>query len=169
MTVQPRTASPRWAVALAHVVPLLTLPSALWRLPLALGFSNGLLEHGVPATMHRWEAVSVLILSALCEGAALLSLGLVRPWGERVPAWFPRLAGRRIAPRLVIVPFVLGTLALALIWGYAFRDGAELGEVTYAAEGWRVLLVACYAPLVLWAPANAVLVIAYARRRHRIG
>ena len=81
---------PRWATVAAHLVPLVTLPSALWRLPLALGFSMGVLESsGVAVHVTGWESVYVLALSVVSEGAALLTLGLVRPWGEHVPDWIP--------------------------------------------------------------------------------
>jgi cbb3-type cytochrome oxidase subunit 3 len=50
-------------------------------------------------------------------------------------------------------------------WGYAFRDFGSLDGIEYTHEAWRVLLVACYAPLVLWAPLLAVVTWAYWRRR----
>ena len=104
-------------------------------------------------------------LSLVLEGLALLTLGLVRPWGERVPAWFPRIGGRRIPRMAVVVPAALGAIALALIWGYAFRDFPSPPDMQFSHDGWQVLLVACYAPLVLWAPLLAAVTYAYWRRR----
>lgn len=49
----PRTALavPRWADRLAHLIPLMTLPSGLWRLGLAFGSSMGALDdNGRPCT-----------------------------------------------------------------------------------------------------------------------
>ena len=109
-TAQP---VPRWANIAAHLTVLTTLPSGLWRIPIALGFSMGMLDDGRPIHMHGWESVYVVGLSVVAEGAALLTLGLVRPWGERVPGWFPVIRGRRIPPMAVVVPAALGVLALA--------------------------------------------------------
>jgi hypothetical protein len=156
---------PRWANIAAHLTVLTTLPSGLWRIPIALGFSMGMLDDGRPVHMHGWESVYVVGLSVVAEGAALLTLGLVRPWGERVPRWFPVIHGRRIPPMAVVVPAALGALALAAIWGYAFRDFGSLDGIEYTHEAWRVLLVACYAPLILWAPLLAAVTWAYWRRR----
>ena len=71
-----------------------------------------------PVHVTGWESVYVLGLSVVSEGAALLTLGLVRPWGERVRA-VPDSAAAGASP--AFVPLHLGA-ALALIWGYAFRD-----------------------------------------------
>ncbi|MEV6785257.1 hypothetical protein AB0M96_22935, partial [Streptomyces sp. NPDC051098] len=69
----------RVAVA-AHAVPLITLPSGLWRLALAAGLPVA--EDSVP----DWgQGVYVVMLSVVSEALALLTLGLVRSWGEVVP------------------------------------------------------------------------------------
>src|SRR5690349_8118710 len=82
---------PRWADRAAHLTALTTLPSGLWRIPLALGFSMGMTEEHAAVYVGGWESVYVLSLSVVAESAALLTLGLVRPWGERVPSWLPRI------------------------------------------------------------------------------
>ena len=156
---------PRWANIAAHLTALTTLPSGLWRIPIALGFSMGMLDDGRAVHMHGWESVPIVGLSVVAESAALLTLGLVRPWGERVPGWFPVIGGRRIPPMAVVVPAALEALALAAIWGYAFRDFGSLDGIEYSHPFWRVLLVACYAPLILWAPLLAAVTWAYWRRR----
>ena len=160
---------PRWAVTAAHLVPFTTLPSGLWRVPVAFGFSMGILDNGAEVHTSGWESVYVLSLSLVLEALALLTLGLVRPWGERVPAWIPGIGGKRIPPKAVVVPAALGAIALALIWGYAFRDFPDPPDMEFSSTGWQVLLVACYAPLVLWAPLLAVVTYAYWRRRRHEG
>jgi hypothetical protein len=150
-------------VTAAHLVPLVTLPSALWRLPVAFGFSMG-----TDARIDvGWESVYVLGLSVVTEALALLTLGLVRPWGERVPAWIPLIGGRRVPPMAAIVPALLGALMLMAIWGYAFRDMLALPELEFTHEGWHVLLVAAYLPLLLWGPLLAAVTFAYWKRRCR--
>jgi hypothetical protein len=159
---------PRWANTAAHLVAFTTLPSALWRLPLAFGFSMGALEpNGAPVHVTGWESVYVLSLSLVSEAAALLTLGLVRPWGERAPSWFPLIGGRRLRPLAVIVPAAVGAVLLALIWGFAFRDFPDMDQLEFSHTGWKVLLVAAYAPLLAWAPLLAAVTYAYWRRRCR--
>lgn len=68
---------PRWARVAAYVVPLLTVPSGLWRLALALDVP-GMPYPGQPAGQRLY----VVFLSLLAEGLALLTLGLVQPWGR---------------------------------------------------------------------------------------
>jgi hypothetical protein len=52
---------PRWAYRLAHLIPLLTLPSGLWRLGLAAGSSMDMLEDsGRPAHVHGGEVWYVI-------------------------------------------------------------------------------------------------------------
>jgi hypothetical protein len=145
----------RWAVRAAHLVSLVVLPSALWRVGLVLGFSMGGLENGEPVHVTGWEAVYVLCLSLVTEGFALLTLGLVKPWGER----FPR--------RLVLGLATFGVISLALLWGYAFRDFPNVAEGSNElgfSDAGHVLLLVCYLPLLLWAPLLAAVTWDYSRR-----
>jgi hypothetical protein len=155
---------PRWAELAAHLVPLVTLPAALWRIALALGASMGLedADVGPGTTIYNFA------LSAVSEGAALLTFGLVRPWGERAPGWIPVIGGRRLAPAPVIAAAVAGALALQAIWAFAFFQlSSGQDELRFTGPGWRALLVACYAPNLLWAPLLGAVTWAYWRRRCR--
>jgi hypothetical protein len=67
----------------------------------------------------------------------------------------------------VVIPAALGAVALAAICGYAFRDFPNPPDMHFTHDGWRILLVACYAPLLLWAPLLAAVTYAYWRRRAR--
>jgi hypothetical protein len=154
---------PRWAVLAAHLVPLTTLPSGLWRVGLALGFPMGI----VGVRLQPWEPAYFLVLSLVIEGAALLTLGLVRPWGERVPGWIPVVGGRRVAPFAAVVPASVGAVAVGLVWAYAFRDFPMLGPFQFSGGFWQGVLIVCYLPLLLWAPLLAAVTVAYYRRRCR--
>ena len=92
----------RWAVVAAHLAPLLTLPSFLWRFGLVLGASMGVVMDGAPMTVEGWEYAYVIGLALVSEATALLTIGLVRPWGERAPAWMPLIGGRRVRSEPVI-------------------------------------------------------------------
>ena len=158
---------PRWADRLAHVIPLLALPSALWRLAVALGFSLGRLnDSGEVSTSIGWPAVYLVAVTLLTEGLALTAFGLVRPWGEVAPAWLPFIGGRPVRPRAAIVPATLGSVALMLIWTVGFWHvwtGAQAHQM--ASPFWAVVFAGCYAPLNLWGPALLALTWAYRRRR----
>ena len=158
---------PRWAYRLAHVIPLLTLPSGLWRLGLVAGSSMGMLDDsGRPAHLQGFgEATYVVFLTVFSEAVALIAFGLVKPWGEVAPRWIPVIGGRRVAPYAAIVPAVLGALSLIAIWTFGFRDVFTDHFIPFSSTAWKALMITCYAPLQLWGPALLVLTYAYYRRR----
>jgi hypothetical protein len=169
---RPPTASvPRAAVVAAHLVPLILLPSGIWRILLGfglpMGFSTASLDdQGFPGR----GTVMVVSLSVLTEALALLTLGLVRPWGEVVPRWVPLLAGRRIPAGPVVLLATAGGLALTAIWTFALLGllvGGGLDEIH--SRGWHTLAVACYLPAWAWGPLLLWVTFHYHRRRARPG
>jgi hypothetical protein len=160
---------PRWAVVAAHIVPLTTLPSGLWRLALGIGipvgFTGELADlYGAPG----WITPYVVVLSLAAEACALLTLGLVEPWGERVPGWVPRLRGRRIPTSAVVVPAALGALAITFInWtSAAMWFGPENNGDPDAPHGLAGFVMAvAYAPMLAWGPLLGAVTFAYVRRR----
>ena len=134
-----------------------------------LGFSQAdFFRSNASATAYVLGLESVQVL------AGALCLGLIYPWGERVPHWVPCLGGREI-PR--ILPLVVGGTGNALLYlingALAVRFGTiwlGLAEGQTPADGmnhWQVaVLVAAYVPmLLLWAPALTVGLVGYGRRR----
>ncbi|UFQ17041.1 MULTISPECIES: hypothetical protein [Streptomyces] len=158
----PPTTAPTWTVRVAHAIPLVALPVCVWRLPIAFGYGMG----GETLDPAWFNIPYVFGLSVLSEIAALLSFGLVRGWGEVVPAWVPRIGGRRIPPAAVIVPAGLGGLlftALGVAWLVtALTQGP--GGWPYA-DGWNVLAMTVSGLMTLWGPLLLVLTVAYHRRR----
>ena len=75
----------RWAVRAAHLVSLVVLPSALWRLGLVLGFSMGGTENGEPVHVAGWEAVYILALSIVTEGARAAHARARQALGRALP------------------------------------------------------------------------------------
>jgi len=115
-----------------------------------------------------WGTAYVFGLSFLLVGLALLTLGLVRPWGEVVPRWVPWLGGRLVRPLAAVIPAATGALALALLWSSVFLFVIQEIFVTYGLDGFeRVVVGACYAPLLLWGPLLAAVTASYARRHLR--
>jgi len=166
----------RWAVRSAHLITLLVLPSGLWRVFVALGFSMGISSAaGVDASsglVRGWGVFYVLGLTALSEGVSLLSLGLVRPWGEVFPRWIPVLGGRRVPPRSTTLVAATGALALTAIWTFATVNFFRLTLAGTPGQGleftnawWEALVIACYVPLLLWGPLLLAITWAYYRRR----
>ncbi|TDP90550.1 hypothetical protein EV186_11091 [Labedaea rhizosphaerae] len=170
MVVDARTTTarpvPRWADRLAHVIPFFVLPSGLWRLTVALGFSMGMLdETGHSQVLRGWPAVYVLAISIFAEAVALTGFGLVRPWGEVVPTWIPIIGGRPVHPPAAIIAATMGSILLILIWTVGFWPvwtGVQARQM--AGPVWAIVFVVCYAPLNLWGPALLVLTWAYRQR-----
>lgn len=159
-------AAPRWAERVAHLIALLTLPSGLWRIGLALGSTMGVVDTaGRPLQLPGNQLPHVVILTVLSELAALTAFGLVRPFGDTVPRWIPWLAGKPVPPFAVIVPATAGGFALIAIWSYAFRDPLGTDFLQFSGDGWAALMIGCYAPLVGWGPLLLLLTWAYWRRR----
>ncbi|WP_323136051.1 hypothetical protein [Streptomyces sp. NBC_01481] len=152
---------PRWVVLAAHAVPLVTLPSGLWRIALVAGVP--LLPRAVP----DWgEGLYIVMLSVVAECLALLTLGLVRLWGEVVPRWIPLIGGRRVRPGAAVVPALLGAAGLTVLCAWSFyAQFAGLGDGLDGSALQDAVLVVCYVPLLAWAPLLVAVTLAYRRRR----
>ncbi|GAA2630005.1 hypothetical protein SMC26_15760 [Actinomadura fulvescens] len=158
---------PRWALRTAYAIPLLLLPSCLWRLPFAFHFEMGQVNDATMAAL--WISIPYVFgLSVLTEAAALLGTGLVRGWGEVAPAWIPVIGGKRIRPAAVIVPAAVGGLVMtavsvmmALSW-IGVIDGTD-----YQNGWWEALAKICISPIGLWGPLTLALTYAYYVRRCR--
>ncbi|MET7950814.1 hypothetical protein [Micromonospora sp. NPDC005324] len=153
-------APPPWAIWAAYAVPLCVLPSALWRLSLV--FTDD-------GTTH-WYMV---ILSALSMGLALLTLGLVHRWGQRVPHWVPGVGGRLIPARPVVRVALTGGWLLVAICAYFLVNqrfhlvqsgwvGIGGDEPVHPPPGWEVFRY--YAPILAWGPLVIAVAADYRRR-----
>ncbi len=167
----PSPGVPRWAHAAAHLVPLTALPSGLWRIALGVGIPVGFT--GELAELYAapgWITLYVIVLGLLAEALALLTLGLVRPWGERLPASLPMVGGRRLPAAAVVLVAGAGAVAVTVInWtGAAMWFGPENNGDPDAPHGLAgFVMAACYAPLLVWGPLLGAVTVAYYRRRRR--
>ncbi|OKJ66906.1 hypothetical protein [Streptomyces sp. CB02261] len=154
----------RWAVLAAHAVPLITLPSGLWRLALVAGLP--VTQDAELGALGVGETVYVVSLSVVSELLALLTLGLVRSWGEVFPLWLPFLGGRRVNPAAATGAALAGAAGLCAIaaWG-VYASYADLGPGIPATAAQNALLIACYAPLGAWPVLLVAVAVAYHRRR----
>ncbi|MFE7516086.1 hypothetical protein ACFU8I_33350 [Streptomyces sp. NPDC057540] len=155
---------PRWARAAATGAALTNVPSALWRLAIAVGIPVGL----APSEYERmgapgWGSLFLLALSLVSEVLAFLTLGLVRSWGETWPRWIPYLRGRRVPVLAATVTAGLGALATT-VYGALFVYTSFHARMDASTWGTWLLDIA-YAPLILWGPLLAAVTVHYYRRR----
>ncbi|MFI0355219.1 hypothetical protein [Actinomadura sp. 9N407] len=158
---------PRWVVWTARVTALTALPSGLWRFAMGLGVPLGFAEGSDLADFpHPIGTPYVFGLSILVEALALLTLGLVRPWGEVFPRWIPFLGGRRVPTMAAVTAATLGAVAMTLITFLGMGGWLEQMSVPEAPDGAAaVLMTACYAPLLAWGPLLLIVTGAYFLRR----
>lgn len=167
--VRPAPEVPRWAVVCAHVVPLLVLPSGIWRLVLGagvpVGFTGDLAElYAAPG----WITPYVVLLTLASELAAMTSFALVARWGEVVPMSVPRWSGRTLPRSLVAGIAAAGTVGLTLVAvpTVALWNGPDnMGDPDAPQGVAGLVMTACYAPMLAWPPLLAALTVAYWRRR----
>jgi hypothetical protein len=124
-----------------------------------LGIPLGIDETTLRQVQADGPLVAPLGLGSVAVGGALLTTGLVMRWGEVFPAWLPRVGGRRVPPRLAVIPAVLvsvfvTTAGLSLV-RLVLADGSLLLEPgAIAAFGQAVLWPA-------WGAALATAAVAY--------
>ncbi len=156
-----------WLTACA--VPLVVLPSSVWRIPAAF-------DHGITFG----ERMYVVLLSVVSELLAFAAIGLVARWGEVFPRRLPYLGGRRVPTPAAVVPAALGAAAVTFVFtaltvvseirGTTIRGDALPSDFPGLAGGWEgVWFHLCYTPLLLWGPLLAALTVGYYRRRRRAG
>ncbi|QXJ23369.1 hypothetical protein AGRA3207_004513 [Actinomadura graeca] len=162
---------PRWARWTAHASALAPLPSGLWRIAMAAGVPVGfdqawLQEARMPGRGSVWP----ILLSLVTECCALLALGLVRPWGERVPAWIPFAGGRRVPPPAALIPAWCAT-AILTGFGAAFAIkivrvlGGHGSDPSFPEGTAAWVMSATYVPMLAWGPLLGLTAFAYQRRR----
>jgi hypothetical protein len=157
---------PTWAKVAAWAVPATVLPSAVWRL---VSWYDGLRRGGHPCAAPGdplWEKIYVPSLSFVSLGLALLTVGLVRPWGEVFPRLLPGIGGRRVPPAFAVATATTGALLVAAFIVRSLMGGEPRYPLPpgCTVPGWEVMQF--YAPLVLWSPLLLAVTWHYHRRRH---
>jgi hypothetical protein len=153
----------RRAVAVAVVIPLLYVAT---RWAWAVGIPLGMPVDDLRAYVGNQRLGGVLLASVAALGA-LLTTGLVLPWGEVVPGWVRYLGGRRIPAGLAIVPASLMTIVITSA-GLAFVRSVLVGGMPFRSDDWGVVGPTLLWPV--WGGALGVATLAYFyRRRGRCG
>lgn len=158
--------APRWAVLAAYGAIGCVLPSALWRTAVGVGAPLGWSDAQLTAQQIPGSGtVYVFALSALSIGAATLTLGLVRPWGERVPARIPLVGGKRVPVAIPVALAVAGAAVIGAICVLSVVNWAQVSGFDDRTSGWALLMAACYLPALFWSPLLLAATWAYWRRR----
>ncbi|GAA3234401.1 hypothetical protein ACFO1B_23935 [Dactylosporangium siamense] len=151
----------RWgriAVWVAAGVPVVYAATRFaWALGIPLGFSSAQLRDMAAEMPGIWWGGAAL--GAMGLGGSVLTLGLIRPWGERFPRWIPVLRGRRVPVALAVVPAVVVAMAVTsagLMFGRVLYLDPDPGKLAMMGPGllWP-----------LWGAALAVAAAAYRIRR----
>ena len=129
---------------MAHAVPLLMLPSSVWRFPVAFGFDMGMVD---PEAGPRvwWALPYTFGLIAVIELLAHLTVGLVSGRGEVTPHWMPIIGGRRVRRLAAVIPATIGGVLLTALWavepilGAFGLFGVDMLEPALAARPGRVV------------------------------
>ncbi|WP_427891689.1 hypothetical protein ACQHIV_03810 [Kribbella sp. GL6] len=171
MAHEPADGVPAWARRVAYAVPVVVLPSGIWRLGVLFADQKrgGILPDWV---MDGY----VIFLTLVSETLAFLAIGLIAHWGEVFPRWLPRLRGRRVPVAAAVVPGLAGAMILTAVFTVVGIAGEIMqtklngdplpADYPSKAGGWHTAyFYVSYAPLVLWGPMLAVLTVAYWHRR----
>jgi hypothetical protein len=173
---------PMWAKIAAWTVPLCCVPSVAWRLVHTMGTladDQDTCDSAGGSLLEKIYVVALLPAGQL--GLALLTLGLIRPWGEVLPPWLPVLGGRRVPVALAVATAAAG--AVIILVGYWYSVVEDLWGPLLLSEpvtamnsvpagcpnalGWDVLR--WYIPIALWPPLLLAVTWHYLRRRTRVG
>ena len=158
-------AARRWgaaAVCVAVTVPLLYATTRIaWAAGVPLGITETFLRQGQEIGM--WTAG--LLLASVAIAGAVLTIGLVRPWGEVFPRWFPVVRGQRVPPWVAIAPAALMSCLFLAAGLDAVGSFAQDG---FPEEGWGTTAPSLLWPV--WGIALGAATFAYhLRRRGRCG
>jgi hypothetical protein len=118
-------ASLSWGRPVTIAAAVLALPYPVVRISWALG-----LPLGMPAEMIKDADLMLRLgetgLGLLAIGGAILTIGLIRPWGRFFPRWVPGLAARPVPVLLAVVPGAWAAVILSAaglrLWVWTFQE-----------------------------------------------
>ncbi len=151
----------RWGVTAtwtAVAIPVLYAATRYaWALGIPVGFSAEQLRAMDREMPGIWWAGAAMGTMALL--GSVLTVGLIRPWGETFPRWIPVLRGRRVPVSLAVVPALVVAMAVTSA-GFMFTRIviADPSRMNLGINGPAALWP-------VWGAALAVAALAYRRRR----
>jgi hypothetical protein len=134
-----------------------------WALGIPLGITDAFLTELRPIVYHG------LGLALMALGGAVLTVGLLRPWGEVFPHRMPVLGGRRVPIRFA-VSWALAVSVLVMVAGLFFvravlTDSGLVGAPSGADQQLAAWLPEMFWPI--WSLALAGAALCYRERRTR--
>ncbi|SIN13263.1 hypothetical protein SAMN04489832_3283 [Micromonospora cremea] len=151
----------RWgavAVWIAAGVPVLYATTRwAWALGVPFGFSAAELRQMDQELPGIWWVGAAMGSMGLI--GSVLTVGLIRPWGEAFPRWIPVLRGRRVPVALAVVP----AMAVAMLVTSAGLMFARALYVNPSMGNWAAMGPSLLWPV--WGAALAVAAVAYRLRR----
>lgn len=151
----------RWgavAVWIAVGVPVLYAATRwAWALGVPFGFSFAELRQMDREMPGIWWVGAAMGSMGLI--GSVLTVGLIRPWGEAFPRWMPVLGGRRVPVALAVVP-AMAVAMLVTSAGLMFARGLYVNP---SKGNWAAMGPSLLWPV--WGAALAVAAVAYRLRR----
>ncbi|MEO3822994.1 hypothetical protein [Actinomadura sp. B10D3] len=148
---RPESAA-RWGRTVTIAAALMPLPYGLarltWLTPWRIAFPED-------AGWGIW--ITGMLLGCASEGGAILTRGLIRPWGEVWPRWVPVVHGRPIPVAVPTSAALTASAVLTLFTVYVVT------EIPQGEGGWLFSLA--FIPIGLWGPLLAAAALAYYYRR----
>ena len=155
-------------VLCAYAGMVVALPTALWRLPLAMGVTLGTPdawreEQGIPGA-GAWY----LLLLSVMQLAAVGCMFFLTVEPKRVtPRWLPARL-RPLVPAVVGGAGIAGALVLALLVTMSIIAWDKVDPFAGADyDAWAWLCAACYLLAALWPPLLGAASVGYLRRHRR--
>lgn len=135
-----------WSVRLALLAVIVALPSSIWRVLMIYGVLPGTEAFREANSGDTGYVIALTVIEMLAAFAVLaLTLGLFRPIASHTPMpwWLPGVVG------------LLGGAAITWMFSYSMVVGTLGGsrpDQGLVHGGALVLMVAVYAPLLVWGP-----------------
>lgn len=151
----------KWATYIAVFIPLIYSSTRwAWALGIPLGITEELLREGLASGM--WLAGAAL--ATISVGGAILTLGLIQPWGETFPKWIPYWRNKPVPIALAVIPATLISI-LIISAGLMFIRLALTGVFTdfFGSGNPATYIPELFWPL--WGLALAAATLAYYYRR----
>jgi hypothetical protein len=151
----------RWVLrhrrAITIIAALGPAPYAVLRLTWLTPWPYGFINTELPPDARIWG----LLLSAGAWAGIVLTIGLIRPWGEVFPRWMPFAAGQPVPVWVAAVP---GATVAAILCVSAVPMIRMFAEQSLADALQSALIFPCW----LWGPALALAVWGYVLHRRSV-
>lgn len=147
----------RWAAYVAIAVPTVY---AISRLAMAFGSTVGIPQSFYDEMEGTGVGIGALLMASMAIGGAVLTVGLIRPWGEVFPRWIWFAAGKRVPPPLALIP---ATIVSVFLTAAGISEVRSLLLDGIDTQGWGITGPHVLWPL--WGPALGAATYAYYLRR----